>query len=78
MNSVSKENVERILKEEADKKSELDLLIGTSLQQMWLNDLEELEHEYNKYKSVRIMNQQEGGVSGENIVLKKRQNKMTK
>ena len=68
MNSVSKENVERILKEEADKTAELELLIKTTLEKMWIDDLNELEEEYVKYKKCRVENQL--GV-GENTVIKK-------
>lgn len=68
MNSVSIENVERILKEEADKKIDLELLIKTSLQKMWMNDLDELKNEYIKYKKSREINQ--SGIT-ENMIIKK-------
>lgn len=77
MNSVSKENVERILREEYDKKSELDKLINTSLEKMWLDDLQELEDEYIKYKKSREI-QQLGNNSISNSVINKKSNKQNK
>jgi DNA topoisomerase-2 len=42
MDSVSKENVDKLLKEEKDLKTYLDNLKTTSLEQLWLNELTEL------------------------------------
>ena len=43
MDSVSKENVEKILKDHDSKKKELEYVEKTSIERMWLNELEELE-----------------------------------
>jgi DNA topoisomerase-2 len=43
MDSVSKENVEKILKDHDSKKTELEYVEKTSIERMWLNELEELE-----------------------------------
>ena len=75
MNSVSVENAEKILKEEIEKRRELEILIGTSVQQMWLNDLTEYEVEYEKYKKMREFNDNNGVV--ENIIVKKGLKKKT-
>ena len=43
MDSVSKENVEKILKDHEGKKTELGYVEKTSIEKMWFNELEELE-----------------------------------
>ncbi len=43
MDSVSKENVEKILKDCENKKAELEYVEKTSIEKMWFNELEELE-----------------------------------
>lgn len=53
MHSVTKENVDSILKEKADCETELDILTKTSESQMWIRELENLEKEYLKYKIYR-------------------------
>lgn len=49
MDSVTEEHVEKIMKEKDDTERELETLIGTTLENMWLNDLDKFETEYNKY-----------------------------
>jgi DNA topoisomerase-2 len=46
MDSVTDENVQQILKEKADTEQALDVLISTTLETMWLNELGELEEKY--------------------------------
>jgi DNA topoisomerase-2 len=53
MNSVSNENVNKLLKEKGDIQTELSLLKNTSIQQTWIKELNELDVEYTKYKSKR-------------------------
>jgi DNA topoisomerase-2 len=53
MNSVSAENVKRILKEEEDKRNELNALISKTLQQIWITELDDFKVEYIKYKTER-------------------------
>ena len=60
MNSVSKENVERIMKEKADTELELDTLRKTSLEQLWMRELDVFESEYNEYKAQREKIQMDG------------------
>ena len=43
MDSVSKENVEKILKDQEGKKTELEYVKKTTIENMWFNELEELE-----------------------------------
>jgi DNA topoisomerase-2 len=53
MDSVSQENVEKLLKEHLTKQDELDRIKSTTIQQMWLSELEILEHEYQEYQKER-------------------------
>ena len=53
MDSVTQENVEKILKEKDDAEKELALLEKTSLETMWLSELGDLRTAYLQYKSVR-------------------------
>lgn len=58
MDSVTTENVDRLRKERDDTQRELDVLIATTLEQMWLKELAELEKEYGIYKADREQLQQ--------------------
>jgi DNA topoisomerase-2 len=53
MDSVTTENVEKIMRERQETESELRTLKSTSLEQMWLRELEHLEKEYTTYKTYR-------------------------
>ena len=53
MDSVTEENVEKILKEKTDAENELNKLKKTALETMWLSELETLQNEYKKYKITR-------------------------
>ncbi len=53
MDSVTEENVERILKEKGDAETELDILNKTTLEKMWLSELDKLKNEYSAYKKKR-------------------------
>jgi DNA topoisomerase-2 len=57
MDSVSEENVEKLLKEHHAKQDELDRIKATTIQQMWLSELEILEHEYQEYQKEREQSQ---------------------
>jgi DNA topoisomerase-2 len=50
MDSVTRENVEKIMKECKDAEKELAVLSATTLETMWLNELTILEMEYDKFK----------------------------
>ena len=43
MDSVSEENVERLLKDKSSKEKELSIIQSTTIEKMWLNELEELK-----------------------------------
>jgi len=53
MDSVSEEEVSKLMKQKGDKEVELEYIQSTSIQQMWTNDLEEFQKEYRVYKSKR-------------------------
>jgi len=54
MDSVSEENVQKLLKEKAQKEAEHAALQGTSIEQLWLADLAELRAEYVKQEEKRV------------------------
>jgi len=58
MDSVSEENVDKLLKEHQLKQDELDRIKETTIQQMWLSELDILEHEYREYQKEREQAQQ--------------------
>ena len=57
MDSVSEENVEKLLKDYETKEVELNIIKETTIQQMWLSELEILENEYVVYKREREQSQ---------------------
>lgn len=57
MDSVSEENVEKLIKELNENMDELDRIKATSIEQMWLSELEILENEYQEYQKEREQSQ---------------------
>jgi DNA topoisomerase-2 len=53
MDSVTEENVAKLLKEHGDKSAELAVVQSQTIQKMWFGELNKLEHEYGKYKEER-------------------------
>lgn len=53
MDSVTNENVEKLRKERDDALKELEILRGTTLEQMWSKELATLETKYMQYKAKR-------------------------
>lgn len=53
MDSVSEENVEKLMKEHHEKQNELEHIKATTIEQMWLSELEILENEYQEYQKER-------------------------
>ena len=49
MDSVSEENVEKLLQEFESKSKELNIIKSKSIENMWYEELEHLEKEYIKY-----------------------------
>lgn len=54
MDSVTEENVEKLYKEHGNKQAELETIKSTTINQMWLNELEILKEQYIEYKDTRI------------------------
>jgi DNA topoisomerase-2 len=67
MDSVTEENVERLLKETSNKEAELEIIKKTTINKMWLTELNTLSDNYKEYKEerTRLMN-------GEDINKKKK------
>jgi ADP-dependent phosphofructokinase/glucokinase len=53
MDSVSEENVDKLNNEHKDKSEQLEHIKETTIQQMWLSELHNLEKEYTDYKRNR-------------------------
>ena len=53
MDSVTQENVEQIVKEKGEAETELATLLATSLETIWLSELNKLEREYALYRAHR-------------------------
>ncbi len=53
MDSVTEENVKHIMKEKDDAKHELDVLMNTTIYQMWLHELEVFKKHYEQFKKKR-------------------------
>ena len=67
MDSVSEENVEKLLKEHHAKQDELERIKETTIEKMWLSELDILEHEYQEYQKERDLSQ-----CGDSKILKKK------
>jgi len=72
MDSVTQENVDKIMKEKDDAEAELDILRKTTLEKMWLSELDTLKKEYEKYKTLRETIQKGGGTKSGPKKVKKR------
>lgn len=57
MDSVSEENVAKLLQDHDTKQEALDKIKATTIEQMWLQELEVLEQEYRLYKEERTQAQ---------------------
>ena len=53
MDSVSEENVEKLLNERNSKAEQLEQIKNTTIEQMWMTELEILEQEYQEYLKER-------------------------
>ena len=54
MDSVTQENVEQILKDKDNAERDLEVLLATSLETMWLNELRTLDQAYDSYRLRRV------------------------
>ncbi len=53
MDSVSEENIEKLMNLHHEKQDELENIKGTTIERMWLSELEILEKEYQEYQKER-------------------------
>jgi len=53
MDSVTEENIDKLLKEKENKEEELNLIKNKSIQNLWLEELETLKEQYIEYKEER-------------------------
>jgi len=72
MDSVTEENVEKILKEKERKLAEVNYLENTSESQLWLNELDILRKEYVNYSTKKQSNDETGLKKGSLTTIKKR------
>ena len=54
MDSVTEENVEKLMNEHKNTKNELELIMKTTIHQMWNSELDKLSEEYLEYKEERL------------------------
>ena len=79
MDSVSQENVEKLLNEHQKKEKELEKIQSTTIQEMWLNELKELGHAYSEYKEERSkLLDVESDLKNEKVTIKKVKKKIVK
>ena len=71
MDSVTEENVEKLLNEKGVKETELATIKGTSINKMWKTELDNLSEQYLEYKETR-----QRLMDGEDVKLKKGQKKV--
>ena len=67
MDSVTEENVEKLLKEKGTKEQELNVIKSTTINQMWSSELDKLLEQYLEYKESR-----QRLMDGEDTKLKKK------
>jgi len=67
MDSVTEENVEKLLKEKGNKEQELNVVKSTTINQMWSSELDNLLEQYLEYKELR-----QRLMDGEDTKLKKK------
>jgi DNA topoisomerase-2 len=70
MDSVSEENVDRLNIEHKDKTDELYRIKETTVQQMWLSELDNLEQEYSKYREERNQSGDKKQKQGSKLIAK--------
>jgi DNA topoisomerase-2 len=76
MDSVTEENVANIMKEKTDTEAELAALKAKTLENMWLDELDELEKQYTIYKAKRVQIQTGSGKGTGKPSDKKKVNKL--
>jgi len=54
MDSVTQENIDKLEKNLMEKKNELEIISSQTIEKMWLQELENLQNEYNKFVEERV------------------------
>lgn len=72
MDSVSQENVEKIMNELTKKEQELEIVRSTTIHQMWLNELNDLEKAYVQYKEARERTMTHDSKPVKKVIVKKK------
>ena len=78
MDSVSEENIKKLLKEKDDKEAELEIVKKTTEKQMWLKELKTLEKQYTSYREKREEQQKGLDIKTKKKVVKKVKKIVTK
>ena len=71
MDSVTSENVDKLLKEYQSKQEELEKIKNKTIETMWSEELDELLEEYRKYKEIRENSMERRDMSSANKKVKK-------
>jgi DNA topoisomerase-2 len=71
MDSVTSENVDKLMKEYQNKQTELENIKNKTIETMWLEELDELLVEYNQYKESRSNNMERKDSSATTKTVKK-------
>ena len=73
IDSVIEENIAKLMKERNDTKKEYETLQGTSIQQLWLNELHELKTTYQTIQAKLQSELSETSTKSKKTVVKKSQ-----
>ena len=71
MDSVTEENVEKLTNDHKSKENQLIDIMSTSIQVMWLNELDTLEEEYDRFITQRIFDRENESGKRKKIKVKK-------
>ena len=72
MDSVTEENVEKLLKDKTNKEKELETIKNTTINEMWLSELDSLREQFIEYKDERtkMMNGEVSASSKKKVISK--------
>jgi DNA topoisomerase-2 len=72
MDSVTEENVDKLLKEKGDKESELEIIKNTTVHKMWKSELDHLKELYIEYTDARtrLMNGEDSKTNKKKVISK--------
>jgi len=73
MDSVTEENVDKLLKDKSSKETELNIIKNTTLHKMWKSELDVLKEQYVEYKDLRtrLMNGEDDAKANKKKVVSK-------